>query len=236
MAAATTLALAIAVMLIVSLGAGWAWASSQPGTPRIEDLGGKTYTVSLKSQAANPDSGLRQYQSLKNPNKVIKGVKSSNKSVATATAKSFAVGKGKRVYILQVNIKKTGTTKLTYTFGNKKHTVKYVVKQYENPLETLEADNTNYAPMANPDQLSGGADTAFVKSLTAPFTGKVTITPQKGWKVKKCWYYTNQGKIKYFKSGATLPKWITLFVWLKKGSQNEVVYYNAYGTLQDDQM
>ncbi len=231
------LAAFMAVALGLSLGASQAWAGAQPSSPRLEDLGGKTYTVSLKTAAQYKDNGLRQYQSVKKPYVAISDANSSNTSVATTWVDSYDIGDGKTIYVLKVQIKKTGKTKITYTFAGKKHTVTYIVKKYTNPLKSLKVGKKNYASLMNPKAIAHGGDTASAASLNDPFTGKITIKLKKGWKIKKCWYYKPyNGGMKYFKNGAAIPKWNTLYIWVKNGSQNETLYFNAYGRLRAGQI
>ena len=217
--AALTFAATIATLaLCLSVGAGKAWAGAQPGDLAIENLKG-TVVVSLKSKAEYPDGGYRQYQSSKNPNKAISAAKSSNKKVATVKANKSTYN-GSTYYWLTVQIKKAGTTKITYKFGGKKYSVKYKVKNYVNPLKKLKIGSKNYASKFNPKALSSGSDLAVASVGSMP-KGKVSIKLKSGWKFVKGWYWKNN-TMKYFKNGGKIPSGCqAIYLWVKKGNQRE---------------
>ena len=215
------LAGAIALMLSLSLSTSQAWAGGQPDTPRLDDLG-KAYTVSYKGKGI--DSGYRQYQSLKYPNKSITKASSSNKKVATVRANHYGDH-----YTLGVTIKKTGTTKITYYFGGQKKTVKYTVKKYTNPVKTFKVGSKNYASLFAPKALKWGSEYAMGLSTAKSFSGKVNIKAAKGWKINKIWYYKNNKKLTFIKNGKKVSKTIYVYVSLKRGKQKEILYLYAGG-------
>ena len=206
---------AMALLFALTFGASQAWAGGQPGNPCLEDLGGKTYVVSLKTYADVPS--IQSYASAKSPEKKISGVKSSNPKVATAQA-----AKGGPYYYLCVDIKKTGTTKITFKQGGKKHTVKYIVKAYKNPVTSFKLGDKNYASKFDPENMLLSSVYTAVGVNAKTLKGKVQLKPASGWKVKKIWYWNSKAKMKFVKNGGKISNGVTAYVWLQKGTQREI--------------
>ena len=216
LAMAAIVALAICLMV----GASTAWAGAQPGSPTLEDLNKGTYIVSLRNKSGETE--YHQFSSEKSPKAKIAHAKSSKPGVADVEV----YGEG-GFYSMQVLVKKVGTTKITYKWGGKKHTVKFVVKKYTSPVKSFKVGSKNYAAKFTPKAIGkteGGGSIVAVKAGSKPLTGKVNIKLAKGWKLLKVWYWTQSGnnwKMHYAKNGASVSKAKTLYAWVAKGKQRE---------------
>ena len=221
-AIATFIAGAIAVMLGLSLGVSQAWAGGQPGSPTLEDLCKKTYTISFKSS----DTMTLSYNSSKSPTKKIANVKSSNAAVATAEANSYSAN-GKTIYTMNIKVFKAGTTKISFKFGSKKYTVKYVVKPYKNNLASFKVGAKNYKSLFDPSAIERTSYSIPASVKVKNISGKVQVKLKSGWKIKKIWYWTQSGnnwKMHYVKNGGAVKKAKTLYVWAQNGSHRQVYY------------
>ena len=219
-AMAALIAGAIAIMLGLSLGVSQAWAGAQPGYPTLEDLCKKTYTISFGCKEPFQQS----YSSAKSPTKKITETKSTDTSVATVDVDKFSES-GRTYYYLQVMIKKTGTTKISFKLGGKKHTVKYVVKPYKNYLKSFKVGSKNYKAQFDPGKDDYASYIVGASAKAKSISGKVQVKLKSGWKIKKIWYWTQSGnnwKMHYIKNGATAKKAKTLYVWAQNGTHRQI--------------
>ena len=83
--------------------------------------------------------------------------------------------------IISVAFKKPGTTKLTYTWKGKKHSVKIKVLKYTNPVKSFKIGGKQFKSAFKKYTTNNVKDT-IVK-------GKIAITPAKNWKVKSIKYH-----------------------------------------------
>ena len=135
-----------------------------------------------------------------------------------------------------VTLKKTGTTKISYVHAGKKHTVKYIVKKYVNPIKSLTVGGKNYASCFAASKLKGSATGAFQAATNASaFTGKLKVTPKAGWKVTGIYRSTSSGMAKV-KNGSTVKKETFLQIELKnkKTGQVESFMFSAMGKYYKD--
>ena len=215
--------------LLVSLGAGvgQAWAG---GTPPItlDDMAKKSFATSFKGTKSA--TGYRSYSSMKSPHKKVSNAKSSNKKVATVAADSFTAG-GKTYYSLSVTIKKRGTTTISFKWGKKNYKVKYMVKKYANPVKAFKVGGKDYAKLFAPSKQTYDSDAASGAAAASKFTGKLQITPAKGWKVRGIYCYDASSKMKTVKNGASIKNIKTIWVTMTKGRQYERLYLWAGGKL-----
>ena len=217
LAMAALLAGVVAVILGLSLGVSQAWAGAQPGSPTLEDLCKKTYTVSFKGK--NPMSF--SYSSEKSPKTKISNAKSSNTAVATVEVNHYS---DNDIYTMNVTTKKTGTTKISFKLGKKSYTVKYVVKPYKNYLKSFKVGSKNYKAQFNPSAVDSAFYNVGAQCKAKTISGKVNVKLKSGWKIKKIWYWTQSGsdwKMHYTKNGGTVKRAKTLYVWAKKGSHSQ---------------
>ena len=136
---------------------------------------------------------------------------------------------GKTRYYLWVTIKKKGTTTLSFKWGSKNYKVKYTVKKYTNPVKTFKVGSKNYAKLFAPSKQTYDSEAASGASTATKFTGKLKITPVKGWKVKKIYYWNTSSKMKTVKNGAKVKNATSIWVTLTKGRQFERLYLWAGG-------
>lgn len=96
-------------------------------------------------------------------------VKSSNPKVASAKA----IHKGT---MLRIMFKKAGTAKVSYVYKGKKHTVKYVVAKYVNPVKSFKVGGKEFKGQFQAGEFG-----------SAPYTasGKLSVKAAKGWKLLK---------------------------------------------------
>lgn len=104
----------------------------------------------------------------------ISNPKSSNKNVATASIK-----KEKDVWVLTVRLKKTGTTTISYTGPGYTHKIKFTVKKYTTPVQSLKIGKaTLTSKYKNSYQITGSA-----------LSGKISVKTKNGWKLNKAWKF-----------------------------------------------
>ena len=100
-------------------------------------------------------------------------VKLSNKSIVA----NLEVSEG----TIGIAFKKPGTTKLSYTWKGKKHSVKIKVLKYKNPVKSFKIGGKQFKSAFRKYTTNNVKD-AIVK-------GKSAITPAKNWKVKSIKYH-----------------------------------------------
>lgn len=113
---------------------------------------------------------------VRNPvtNAKITGLKNSNSKVIEVTASEDA-----SYPHLEIKLVGEGTTKISFQYAGKTLTQKITVRKYKNPCKLLKIGKTNYAKCFNK---SGHYNH---NKRTKNVTGKITIKPKKGWKLKK---------------------------------------------------
>ena len=111
---------------------------------------------------------------------------------------------------IEVEVQKAGTATLICIYKGDRYKVKYIVKEYVNPVKTLKIGKKNYAKMFK--KLNCVLDYAY------PFSGKLNIVPAKNWVLKKAQltYLTKDGglRTKTVKNGAKI-KGVALSLTLK---------------------
>ena len=75
--------------------------------------------------------------------------------------------------------KKVGRANVTYTYKGKKHKVKFIVYKYENPAKKLKVGQRDYAAKFKKYEIYR----CSAKEANT-FSGKLTVKPAKGWKLK----------------------------------------------------
>ena len=143
---------------------------------------------SVKVQAASPSIDKRVTYNLykgqvgfgsvwvRNPvtNAKITGLKNSNSKVIEVTAREDDMYPH-----VEIKLVGEGTTKISFQYAGKTLTQKITVRKYKNPCKLLKIGKTNYAKCFNK---SGHYNH---NKRTKNVTGKITIKPKKGWKLKK---------------------------------------------------
>lgn len=107
-------------------------------------------------------------------NAKITGLKNSNSKVIEVTASEDDMYPH-----LEIKLVGEGTTKISFQYAGKTLTQKITVRKYKNPCKLLKIGKTNYAKCFNK---SGHYNH---NKRTKNVTGKITIKPKKGWKLKK---------------------------------------------------
>lgn len=107
-------------------------------------------------------------------NAKITGLKNSNSKVIEVTA-----GEDDMYPRVEIKLVGEGTTKISFQYAGKTLTQKITVRKYKNPCKLLKIGKTNYAKCFNK---SGHYNH---NKRTKNVTGKITIKPKKGWKLKK---------------------------------------------------
>ena len=215
----------MAIALGLALGTEQAWAGGQPDAQiNLENL--KTKDTIITSKKSSSDT-YRSLQSMKSTSKKISNAKSSNKKVATVKVYHYHdKNNGRHFYSMQIKIKSKGTTTLSFKWGSKRYKIKYKVTKYTNPVKTFKIGSKNYASKFAPAKQKN--EYPVVLSSAKSLNGKFKITLAKGWKFKKAWYWKS-GKFHYVKNGGKVSKGGSLWVWVQKGSQREILYVYAGG-------
>ena len=122
-------------------------------------------------------------------NAKITGLKNSNSKVIEVTASEDDMYPH-----LEIKLVGEGTTKISFQYAGKTLTQKITVRKYKNPCKLLKIGKTNYAKCFNK---SGHYNH---NKRTKNVTGKITIKPKKGWKLKTMYsndHYRDSKKSKY---------------------------------------
>ena len=182
--AALACAVALAISMAVSTETAWAGG----GTSLESIYSGTVQTAYVKGASNSPCNNI-YYYSLENSGKKPSNVKSSNSSVLTAEVmttggQTYGSYKVPKSYPLVVHLKKAGTATLTFKHAGKSHKVKFVVKNYENPVKSLKVGKKNYASLFNVKNITmrSRADLYPVNTKSNP-KGKVSVKAKKGWKL-----------------------------------------------------
>ena len=143
--------------------------------------------------------------------KPIEDAKSSNEKVATVDVKkrkSIAQSNGSEAgdyYMLKVCFKGPGTTRVSYAYKGRRHTVTFKVYRYANPFKVFSIDSQNYRyAFASRNLLMNGYDGYQALLKTKTISGALNIEPAKGWQIKRIYYHglTNT----YIKNGAKVDR------------------------------
>ena len=160
---------------------------------------------SVKVQAASPSidksvtynlyKGVEMTYNVwvRNPvtNAKITGLKNSNSKVVKVTASKDA-----RYPYVAVKLVGEGTAKISFQYAGKTLTQKITVTEYKNPCKLLKIGKTNYAKCFNK---SGHYNH---NKRTKDVTGKISIKPKKGWKLKKIEVFNMYDGVKKVKNNS----------------------------------
>ena len=126
------------------------------------------------------------------PSGKVSNVKVSKKAVLGFSQDKF----GTSHYYLALELKKAGTSRLTYTYKGKSHKVTIVAKKYANPCTKLMLDSTNIAPKFNT------MHDAYVQRTAKR---KIKVAPKAGWKIEGIYCQGASGATKKLTNGGKIP-------------------------------
>lgn len=135
--------------------------------------------------------------------KPITKAKSSNKKVASVkvvkipeikTAYEYQQGH----YRIELRLKKAGTTKVSFTYKGKKRSCTIKVVKYSNPFKTLTIKGKSFKKKftAKSVHRASGLNDFRVFTSDGNFSGKIKVTPSKGWKLVKIVQVSGNKRIK----------------------------------------
>lgn len=188
--------------------------------PKLKAEAASTMETRTAYLAPNGNTASKQYK-LYYTSKVS-GVKSSNKSVGTASVK-----KEKDAWVLTVSLKKAGSTIISYK-NSRGNTIKFklAVKKYTSPVKSIKIGKTTLtSKYKNSYQITGGA-----------LNGKVSVTTKNGWKLVKAWKFktsllTSKKSVKQISVNLSksikVTKGYRLILQFKKGSQTMSLLYDV---------
>jgi hypothetical protein len=153
---------------------------------------------------ASADSNYSGFQSINIANlskdSKITNVKSSNKSVAELYSLEYdadvysntteylssdaeSTSRNEEYYSASLTalLKKTGSTKISYTIGKKDYTTALTVKKYTNPLKTLKITGIKNGSSSNLASMVDQASHAYVALNKNQKNASVTLEAKKGW-------------------------------------------------------
>lgn len=132
------------------------------------------YTLYSSKDASNNASKTRKKSIVWVPSKVT-SLKSSKKSVATVT-QSKAAGSGRFIY---VNLKKAGTTTISFKYKSKTYKTKITVKKYVNPVSSVKIGSTTLSSST----FKNSSEASLKYSKFANKKVKVSVKLKPGWKL-----------------------------------------------------
>lgn len=130
----------------------------------------------------------------------VKALKSSKKSVATVTQSKD----GTNGYYIRMNLKKAGTTTVSFKYKSKTYKTKVIVKKYVNPVSSIKIGNTTLPS----SKFKTGTGVSLKYSKFANKKVKVTINLKPGWE-------TDSGSSIRNANGTLVP--IPGFSYIQKG-------------------
>lgn len=179
-----------------------------------------TYNMVVFNKTKNVSPEINEivvYEPNPNAKNKISKVKLSNKNVAKI--------KYKGNWDFTVELKKAGTTTITYTYKGKTYKHKLVVNKYTNPMKSFKVGSTEYK-------------TKFKKTpicnVKSKISGKkVKVKAASGWKISEILVSTTNGE-KRVKNGYKLKKgesYVTVVLKNKKKGTTEAVsvWYDVAG-------
>ena len=182
--------LALAMALALSLSLGVGQAHAGGGRIMVDKFKGTSYIELGHYDTYN-------YYAAKGS---VKNVKSSDKKVAMAKFKGN---------YLTVTPKGAGTATISFKYKGKTRKAKLVIYERENPVSSFMVGSRECADFFDDDSL-----------MNANVTGKVTITPAAGWKIKSIQTQKNwKAKAKKAKNGFALKKGMSVSVTLYNKSK-----------------
>lgn len=157
-----------------------------------------------------------RYDFLVPTGKVTK-IKVADKAILGAGRKTSG---GKHYLVLRA--KKAGTTKLSFVYQGKSHTVTIVNKKYTNPCKKIALDSANITKKFNDRQ-------DIIVKRTAK--RKITVVPKAGWKIEAIYCLGASGATKQLRNGGKIPAKCK-FVWVNmlNTSANLAVTLNINGS------
>lgn len=198
--------------LIICVGSAYAYIEE----PELDTATGIQRLVYNKYQnkefnqfgILNPDS-----EADSDLNTTIKNLKSSNTKVLTV--------KIDNPQCIRIQLKKAGTAKVTYKYQGVKHTVKYIVKNYANPVKTFKFGKKNYA--------SKFKKSDRCEDPIGEKRAKLSVVPAKNWKLKSIWTTTEDLEESKVKNNTKVTaEYITLKLVNKKTKIVQELYLNLY--------
>lgn len=158
----------------------------------------KSKTVKISYLSGKPAHNKIEYYCF---DKKVSNVKSSKKSVATAKLK-YTPPKTQygftepAYYRIVVQLKKAGTTKISFKLGSKKYTTTLKVFKYSSPIKSIKIAGKEYSKLFAAKKLARGIQSYGAMTPTATIKGKVKVVAAKGWKLNKIYYekWKNVGK------------------------------------------
>lgn len=134
-----------------------------------------TYTLYSSKDASGDASKKNKRFAVWVPAKVT-SLKSSKKSVATVTQAKVKGVTGRYVY---VNLKKPGTTTISFKYKSKTYKTKITVKKYVNPVASVKIGST----VVSSSKFKSRSETSLKYSKFANKKVKVNIKLKSGWKL-----------------------------------------------------
>lgn len=188
--AAFAMALALSLSVLAPkayAGGGEPLANLYKGTHKISYLSGKGL------------DNTRCYVS--DAYKKISNVKSSNKKVATVSVTKVKPSKAggysmPGYYMLNVKLKKAGTTKISFTYNGKKYSSTLKVSKYSNPIKSIKIGSKEYKSAFVAKKLVRGMEEYDVTLNTKKLSGKLAVKAASGWKIHKIYKYFGSKKLK----------------------------------------
>ena len=150
------------------------------------------------------------------PTGEVTKIKVANKAILGAARKTSG---GKHYLVLRA--KKAGTTKLSFVYQGKSHTVTIINKKYTNPCKKIVLDSTNITKKFNDRQ-------DIIVRRTAK--RKISVVPKAGWKITGIYCLGASGATKQLRNGGKIPAKCN-FVWVNmlNTSANLAVTLNING-------
>lgn len=139
-----------------------------------------------------------------NTDQKVTNLKSSKKSVATATLR---YERNVKCYIVTLKLKKAGTTKITCKVNGRKYAVKLKVKKYSPAIKSLKVGSTDATDELAPKRMYRTVGGCYGLTLFTSNKNKVSVVAEDGWKLNKIYSvnYVN-GKVikKKYKNGSSV--------------------------------
>lgn len=209
---AATAAVAMAAVLSLTAFTSTAYAG---GGAVLQAIYKGTHKVAMLSGASAQSNTLIYGSDAYKP---ITKAKSSNKGVATVKVTKYPPQKygsytQPGYYTLSVTLKKTGTTKISYTYKGKKHTATFKVRKYVNPMKSFKLGSKEYKNCFDAKKIFINPRVGYITTLTTnSIKGKLKVTPASGWKVNKIYYGSPQvpSSVKKISNGATVKQQFTI--------------------------
>lgn len=109
---------------------------------------------------------------------------------------------------IHLQLKKQGTTKVSFKMGSKKYSVQVQTYKYASPIKSIKIGSKNCMKFFKPKYMSRLSEGAWQVLAASEEPAKVKVVPNKGWKINKI--YSDWDGYKKYKNGSKIKGYFSI--------------------------